>query len=86
MSPKSPKTTSKIDPTSVCLAHVLAGAYDQMLYADEWSYCMTKQIEPRYNDSSARLAAASQALSDWVLLYKVMLKYLLSSYRNLLQV
>jgi hypothetical protein len=44
------------------------------------------QIEPKFNDSCSRLMSMGQGVSDWVLLYKTMVKYLLSSFRNLLQV
>jgi hypothetical protein len=44
--PKYPRA-AKVDPTTVCLAHVLSGSHSQVLYADEWSFLMTKQVKSR---------------------------------------
>ncbi len=47
---------------------------------------MSRQIDPNFSDASKLLSDVNQVMEDWATLYKVMLKYLLSSFRNLLEV
>ena len=47
---------------------------------------MRKQIDPNFSDASKLLSDVNETMADWTTLYKVMLKYLLSSFRNLLEV
>ena len=78
-----------VDPTAVCMAHVLAGNVNMFLFPEEFAFVMRTQILPRFEDAARSMSSGgkgSGACQDWTTLYRSMLNYLLASYRSVLQV
>jgi len=81
----SQQSPSTVAATDVCLAHVLGSTHAQFRFAEEWHFMYLHQIEQRLVKGLSLLGSHSKEIKDWTTIYQPMSRYLVASFRHLLQ-
>jgi hypothetical protein len=79
-------SSSGLNPTSICFAHILLQTQNKILYPEEWIYIVNNQINPTLSTSIDILKKANRECHEWSLIYLPMAKYMIQSFRRFLEV
>jgi hypothetical protein len=79
-------SSSGLQPTSICFAHILLQTQNRILFPEEWIYIVNNQINPTLYNSIDILKKANKECHEWSLIYLPMVKYMIQSFRRFLEV
>lgn len=75
-----------LEVTSLCLAHVLANTHSSFAYPEEWNYVVHNTIQPKFDSAAVEITSKGEKEErEWLIVYRPMIKYIIASFRNLLQ-
>jgi hypothetical protein len=75
-----------VEVTSLCLAHVLVNTHDSFAYPEEWNYVVYNTIKSNFDNAALAMAGkGDKETREWLIVYRPMIKYLIASFRHLLQ-